>query len=114
MSRTHGDEGSHLYLKLTAPVTDDLEEARAYLATIETPWEPYDELEKVIKTKARTSSIARLSVPWKLMREFIKVVEQAKNSCSPGRTSSHMTVMRVIERTAAKRSVIDRLSDLVA
>jgi hypothetical protein len=91
---------------------DDLERSRAELAQVETPWEPYDALDRVINDIAVVDEYVWVTCPWPLATSFLKVVERAKDSCSPSRAADMARLMQQIESAIGRRPVIDRLGDL--
>ena len=93
---------------------DDLELARAELATTETPREPYDQLERLLNDTTSVDEYVWLMVPWRLVSTFLKVVEHAKNCCSRSTSYELIGVMSRVDKAIESRGPIDRLGDLVA
>lgn len=101
-----------LPLNVTKRALVELQEACIYLASVETPWEPYDELSRRIHGK-ETDGFIWLLIPWKHMNEMLKVVEQAKDCCNRSESGNLVGLLSLIFIGIENRGPIERLGDLV-
>jgi hypothetical protein len=93
---------------------DDLERARGELAASETPYEPFEQLARLLQNTTAVDEYVWLMVPWKLVGAFLKVVQRAKDTCNPRWSYELIGILARVEHAVEDRDPIDRLGDLVA